>query len=206
MESNCFFFNDVVHSENKAGVGYHLCGPVLSPEQCDDIVDQAVGWHTPILSQDDPRPNESYTNAKIGYVYLNEKSLPYYDILTQHARRWNDEYWHMDVLGVFVCFDLIQYSAPHGGMHWHFDLSTGGTTTANRKVNIITQLSDPDDYEGGDLQLFVPHEKKDFPVVTAPKEKGSALVFPPWIAHRVTPVTKGVRTSVVTYLHGPPIC
>lgn len=206
MESNCYFFNDVVHSVNLAGVGYHFCGQVLSSEQCDEIYnDLTTNWETPMMSDDNPVPNTTYTNAKMGYVFLNERSAPYYELLTDVGRHWNSQYWQMDVTGVFECFDVIEYDAPHGGMHWHIDLSTGGQSTANRKVNILAQLSDPDEYEGGELQLFVPHERKELPFVNAPKEKGSVIVFPPWVPHRVTPVTSGKRKSMVTYLHGPAI-
>jgi PKHD-type hydroxylase len=205
MESNCYFFEDVVHSENAAGVGFQLCGEVLSPDECDHIFDLAKEWSVPLLSGDNPIPNETYTDARMGYVYLEDESVKYYEKLTSVGRHWNDQYWKMDVTGVFECFDVIEYSAPHGGMHWHIDLSTGGASTANRKVNILTQLSDPNDYEGGDLQLFVPHDKLEIPIMNCPREKGSVVVFPPWIPHRVTPVTKGTRKSMVTYLHGPAI-
>ena len=109
------------------------------------------------------------------------------------------------MLGTYECIDVIEYSSPHGGMGWHIDLSTGGGSTANRKLNILLQLSDPDEYEGGELQLFVPHQNKELPIVTLPKEKGNMVVFPPWVPHRVCPVTKGTRRSLVTYLHGPPL-
>ena len=205
MDSNCFFFNDVVHSVNKAGVGYHDCGQVLSPEQCEEIYHLAVEWEPPMISGDNPVPNESYRDAKIGLMYLTDKSFPYYDLLTGIARDWNDVYWQMDVTGVFECIDVIEYGPHNGGMQWHIDLSTGGHSTANRKVNILAQLSDPSDYEGGELQLFSPHENKDVPIVIAPKEQGNVMIFPPWVPHRVTEITKGKRRSLVTYLHGPAI-
>jgi len=61
------------------------------------------------------------------------------------------------------------------------------------------QLSDPDEYEGGDLQ-FMFNQK----IVSAPREKGTIIVFPSFMMHRVTPITKGVRKSIAGWVAGPP--
>ena len=54
-------------------------------------------------------------------------------------------------------------------------------------------------YEGGDLQ-FMLNQK----IVSAPREKGTIIVFPSFMMHRVTPITKGVRKSIVGWVAGPP--
>ncbi|MFT7073376.1 MAG: PKHD-type hydroxylase [Patiriisocius sp.] len=61
------------------------------------------------------------------------------------------------------------------------------------------QLSDPNDYEGGDLRFMINKE-----IVNAPKEKGTIIIFPSFIMHRVTPITKGTRQSIVGWVSGPP--
>jgi PKHD-type hydroxylase len=60
------------------------------------------------------------------------------------------------------------------------------------------QLTDPDEYEGGDLQFMINQR-----VVTAPREKGTIIVFPSFILHRVTEITKGTRESIVAWVSGP---
>ena len=205
MDINCFFFNDVVDATVPSGVGYYDVGKILTSSECDDIFSSAIDFEIPLISGEHPVPNETYTNARIGSLYINDDSLWAYERITSVAREHNNNIWQLDVLGTYECMDIIEYSSPHGGMGWHIDLSTGGNRTANRKVNILLQLSEPDEYEGGELQLFVPHENKDEPIVTLPKEKGNMVVFPPWIPHRVCPVTSGKRRSMVTYLHGPPL-
>ena len=61
------------------------------------------------------------------------------------------------------------------------------------------QLSDADSYEGGDLQFMINNK-----TVTAPREKGTIIIFPSFVMHRVTPVIKGTRESIVGWVSGPP--
>jgi PKHD-type hydroxylase len=60
------------------------------------------------------------------------------------------------------------------------------------------QLSDPSEYEGGDLLLHTGDE----PIVIN-KQKGMLVMFPSYTLHEVTPVTKGERYSLVAWVHGP---
>ena len=69
---------------------------------------------------------------------------------------------------------------------------------AFRKISLSVQLTDPGEYEGGQLQLYT---KKN--VQTLPKTKGSAIFFPSFLLHQVTPVTKGKRMSLVAWVTGP---
>ena len=202
MDANCFFFNDVVDARIPSGIGYFDVGQALTGDECDTIFSYAKNFETPLISGENPVPNETYYNAKIGTVYLHDDTIWVYEKLTSIAREHNNNIWQLDVLGTYEAIDVIEYSAPTGGMGWHIDLSTGGNNTANRKVNILIQLSDPEEYEGGELQAFIPHGV-EMPIVTFPNAKGNMIVFPPWVPHRVLPVTKGVRRSLVTYLHGP---
>ena len=61
------------------------------------------------------------------------------------------------------------------------------------------QLSSPDEYEGGEMQFMINQN-----IITAPKEKGTAIIFPSFALHRVTKVTSGSRKSIVGWIAGPP--
>ena len=67
-----------------------------------------------------------------------------------------------------------------------------------RKLSISIQLSSPSDYEGGDLILY--HEGNE---KVLPKEKGTIIFFSSDLNHEVTPVTKGTRYSLVSWVQGP---
>ncbi len=72
---------------------------------------------------------------------------------------------------------------------WHKDADINN----NRMLSVSVQLSDPDTYEGGDLQI------KDF---LAERARGTILVFNSNLLHRVLPVTSGVRYSLVQWFSG----
>jgi PKHD-type hydroxylase len=103
---------------------------------------------------------------------------------------------------------------------WHTDAMeetySDGTI---RKLSFTLQLSDPDEYEGGHFQWIEPgivfdrlgnkFDNIDLTkaVRTLPfsaKEKGSIIYFPSFVHHQVTPVTRGVRKSLVGWCYGRP--
>lgn len=87
------------------------------------------------------------------------------------------------------------HEEDQGHYTWHMD---GGRKTANRKISLSVQLSNPDDYEGGDIGFFYTN-KEQF----ASRERGAVVTFPSWVMHRVTPVTRGVRYSLIAWIVGP---
>ncbi len=79
---------------------------------------------------------------------------------------------------------------------WHVDI--GRRNSASRKLGFTLQLTDGDAYEGGNLEF---HETNlDLSVL---RQKGTLAIFPAFWLHRVSPVTKGERTVVVGWVHGP---
>ena len=107
----------------------------------------------------------------------------------------NERYW-FDVLGFHQELQLTRYSESDF-FDWHLDFGAGEISA--RKLSMTIQLSDPDEYEGGDLQFMINQK-----VVSAPREKGTIIIFPSFIIHRVTPITKGTRQSIVGWVSGPP--
>ncbi|MEH6763077.1 MAG: 2OG-Fe(II) oxygenase [Aequorivita antarctica] len=107
----------------------------------------------------------------------------------------NERYW-FDLLGFHQELQLTRYSAGDF-FEWHLDFGAGEISA--RKLSMTIQLSDPNDYEGGDLQFMINQN-----IVNAPREKGTVIIFPSFIMHRVTPITKGTRQSIVGWVSGPP--
>ncbi len=68
-----------------------------------------------------------------------------------------------------------------------------------RKLSFSLQLSDPDDYEGGNVQLLDENNKS----YIAPRNRGAIILFDSRTQHRVLKVTKGVRRSIVGWVVGP---
>jgi PKHD-type hydroxylase len=78
----------------------------------------------------------------------------------------------------------------------HMDL---GRPFPNRKLSFSIQLSDNNEYTGGDLRF---HYIKTQPEI-APRTRGKIIFFPTWTVHDVTPVTQGIRHSLVGWVNGP---
>lgn len=91
---------------------------------------------------------------------------------------------------------VMAVTYPTGGFFgWHTDLGDGDEST--RKISITVQLTDPADYEGGELQI-VSHDR---PMPRGPA--GTLIAFPAHLAHRVLPVGRGTREALVAWVHGP---
>lgn len=94
---------------------------------------------------------------------------------------------------------FTEYHASEGGKYdWHHDVDWNNNSGIDRKLSLTVQLSDPSDYDGGDFEFS---EVEQLP--TSAKQQGTVMVFPSYLAHRVTPVTRGVRRSLVAWFSGP---
>ena len=98
----------------------------------------------------------------------------------------------------------VQYSRYEAGQHygWHVDTFLGPDGTA-RKVSIVVQLDAPSEYEGGDLQIRALHSSDAIYTLDIIRPRGSVVVFPGFLTHRVMPVTRGIRRSLVGWFRGP---
>lgn len=108
----------------------------------------------------------------------------------------NKECWNFDLHSIVESIQYTEYNGSQKGHYgWHVDLGPGPTSL--RKVSVTIQLSGPEDYKGGDFEFNV---GKDNP--PSPKDKGTGIIFPSYLLHRVTPVTKGIRKSLVLWVGG----
>lgn len=119
-----------------------------------------------------------------------------YQKLGMIAGQSNFERFGFDLLGFYQALQLAEYG-PGDFFEWHMDFGAG--PISHRKLSLTVQLSDPDSYEGGDLQFMINHKVTD-----APRTRGTVIVFPSFVPHRVTPVTRGVRRSIVGWISGAP--
>lgn len=134
-------------------------------------------------------------NSKIKWINLDENSMWVYEKLMNFASVANNNIWGFDLHSII---DSIQYTEyPEGGGHydWHVDIGPGSIN--HRKISIVVQLSDSSEYEGGELEIWSGGQFKQIP-----KIKGCVVLFPSFLLHRVTPVTKGLRKSVVLWAGG----
>lgn len=94
---------------------------------------------------------------------------------------------------------FTQYSAGDSGHYgWHEDNCWKHGFGDERKMSMVIQLCPPNLYEGGKLELANdPLPPGSF------ENQGDVIFFPSFNRHRVTPVTRGTRFSLVTWFNGP---
>lgn len=119
-----------------------------------------------------------------------------YDRIWQAATELNRHFFCVGIDSVADNIQLARYdSSNHGYYDWHTDFAD---LAPNRKISITVQLSDPDDYDGGDLELLFSGR-----AAPADRTRGMMTAFPSFVLHRVTPVTRGTRWSLVAWVSGP---
>lgn len=143
---------------------------------------------------------EAHSIRKSKVKWLNYNQYPQFDWIYNRLQlaieRANNQFWDFSL---YSMPDPIQYTEyyPSGGHYdWHMDIGPG-SSMANRKISITVQLSHPDEYEGGNLQILRSPTPED-----APRGLGTVVIFPSYMMHRVTQVTSGVRKSLVLWVGG----
>ena len=154
--------------------------------------------------------NES-NNRDIAYVPCVDHSFFVYEILEKCVTEANTALFQFDINYVTDALHYVIYPTPNqpdtlgqvreigGHLDWHMDIGQGGVN--RRKLATTVQLSAPDEYEGGDFQVWYGGSDG---FITLPREKGDVLIFPTFYLHRVTPITKGERRALVYWTGGEP--
>lgn len=107
----------------------------------------------------------------------------------------NAEYFRFDLTGFGEALQLTNYDQAENGMYgWHLDYGGG----PSRKLSMTVQLTDPSEYEGGNLQIMTSGQP-----MNVRKQRGLIAIFPSYVLHQVTPVTQGSRQSLVAWISGP---
>lgn len=115
----------------------------------------------------------------------------------------NYDYFMYEIDG-FENFQYTIYKAKNK-QHYDWHIDAGNVYSKyDRKISATIVLTDPDDYEGGEFQCVL-HGRVDEPMTIKPK-RGDAVFFASWMPHRVTPVTKGTRKSLVCWVMGERLC
>ena len=144
----------------------------------------------------DEKYKDELRKSSVMFIEKTPENDWIYRKLAELAIMTNNQRYLFDILGFQQELQLTRYSEGDF-FDWHLDFGPGGIST--RKLSVTVQLSDPNDYEGGDLEFMINQN-----IVKAPRKKGTVIIFPSFILHRVTPITKGTRQSIVGWVAGPP--
>ncbi len=142
--------------------------------------------------------NPSFRTSEICWLPNEPPHLWVYRRLGELTNIANKATWNFSLTGMTERVQITEYNADNSGhFDWHIDL--GANTLSKRKISMSVLLSDPASYDGGDLEFFT-GKKNNF----TGREQGTAILFPSYLPHRVTPVTRGVRRSLIMWVSGPP--
>ena len=174
--------------------------PLFTPEQCQMIIDAGrrqppqkaqVGMGKPGAGTD---TNKRVTT--ISWLPFDEMKEMYNDI-NKFIQRANLNHFGFEDIQITEQAQFTEY--PEGGFYdWHMDCDVAmAHEPPVRKISMTLLLSPENQFEGGDLELMSPGKSTKL-------KQGHAVIFASFINHRVAPVTRGVRQSLVMWFGGKP--
>ncbi len=167
---------------------------LFSPEECARIL--AFESKLQLEAGRMVRPGLSTRRCLYAWMDHAADNAWVYERIAQSVHSANQNYRY-DLFGMMDPLQFTRYDSENADeIGWHLDCGEGPNTT--RKLSVSIQLSDPDDYEGGDLEFHT------MPPLAFSRLQGAAILFPAFLSHRVTPITQGSRYSLVAFINGPP--
>lgn len=163
------------------------------PEWLDSSQAQVGG------SNGDGRVEESIRKTNISWMRPSEQTKDIWATFANVFAHVNSKFFQFDLSGFYEPAQLGAYVASNNGHYvWHTDAGIE-SIYAPRKLSMALMLSDTNDFEGGNLGIKATNDDP----VWLEQKRGRAWFFPAYTLHCVTPVTSGVRRSLVLWSGGP---
>jgi PKHD-type hydroxylase len=172
----------------------------LGPAECDHIVERALLYpeqSATVGFGETVRANEGYRSSVIRWLDVHgERAIV--DRLMHYVQSSNRTNFGVDIAAPYELQFTEYHGVAAGKYDWHQDVWLDSPRAYDRKLSLVLQLSDPADYEGGAFEFFGLQQPGETFV-----GRGSLLIFPSFLQHRVLPVTSGLRRSLVSWVEGP---
>ena len=178
------------------GYKYYCIDEAVSEKDCDEFVDKykECEFDTGLVGEKIEK-NENLRKSKLIWIETNNLIVR---VLWSYVLEINQNFQDFQFsLKGYGNAQLAKYEK--GDFYdWHKDIR-GDNSGSERKLSVTLQLSKPDDYKGCEFQLFNGAEElEELPI----KNQGSIIVFRSDEWHRATPITEGVRYSLVLWASG----
>jgi PKHD-type hydroxylase len=138
--------------------------------------------------------SKDYRKSNVTWLSPNQELEWVYRKLTDIIEDLNSKYFKFNIYGFNERLQFTHYKSPEGKYKKHVDRIYNFLI---RKLSVSVQLSDPKNYQGGELILYQNEEG-----VVMHKEQGDLILFPSFVMHEVKKVTKGERFSLVGWVTG----
>jgi PKHD-type hydroxylase len=171
----------------------------FSEQEIDKILSLPIWLESKDANISDNITNPNIRSTKVSWLPVDTSTAWIYNRISTVISEVNNRYFRFDITGLYENIQLGIYDEKNKGHYdWHID-SGMKNNTVSRKLSFAMLLSSPSEFEGGNLQIKA---ETDIPI-TVEQKKGRAWIFPAYTLHKVTPVTKGVRRSLVVWAGGP---
>ena len=176
--------------------------PLFSPKQCQMIIEagRSEPKHNASVGQGSKEGGIVDTKTRTSHIsWIPFKKMPdMYKDIEKTMNKTNGNHFGFDGMQITEMAQYTEY--PSGGFYdWHMDSDVNFVHEPTvRKISMTCLLSHESECEGGELEI----EKEENKVKLV---QGQAIFFASFIRHRVAPVTKGVRKSLVMWFGGPPL-
>ena len=173
--------------------------PMFTPEQCKMIIDaghQCAPEEAKVGGEKEGKYDTKKRVTTISWIPFKEMSHMYQD-LNKFIQKANENHFGFGDIQVTENAQFTEY--PEGGFYdWHMDCDVNMSHEPPvRKISMTLLLNDPSEFEGGDLELMAPGKFAEL-------KQGHAIIFASFLNHRVNPVKRGVRQSLVVWFGGKP--
>ena len=174
--------------------------PLFTPDQCRQIIECGRKQKPETAQIGMDRPEGGVDTKKrlttIGWIPFDEMK-PMYDQVNSFIQKCNRNHFGFEDVHVTEQAQFTEY--PEGGFYdWHTDSDVNMQHEPPvRKISMTLLLSPENQFEGGDLELMAKGKR-------ASLKQGHAIIFASFLQHRVAPVTRGVRQSLVMWFGGTP--
>ena len=144
--------------------------------------------------------NTGIRTTEVAWVFRNAQTEDLYLRMEAIVLRLNADLFHFALTGLTTMQYAVYRQEQAGYFDWHNDYGRYRDDPGQepRKITLSLQLSEAASYDGCDLEVRAGH-----PVDTAPRERGALMAFRANALHRVTPITRGLRKSLVIWAAGP---
>lgn len=167
---------------------------VFTKEECNQIIKLGESL-LPDTATTFGGTNLKVRDSKVSWIFPSTQSEMTFRKLTDVVNNVNSRFFGFDLEGFGEGLQFTKYEAPAGKYNLHIDKTFKASV---RKLSLVLQLSDPSEYEGGDLVLKFSDDD-----LKVKKQQGYITVFPSYVLHGVEPITKGTRYSLVAWITGP---
>jgi len=179
----------------------------VSYSDCDALTSLALKLpqHQPTIGFNSGTADNDMRRSVLRWVdvNVNPEFTHIHDLMWKTMTRVNYDYFSFNVTKL-PPMQFTEYDASYRGEYkMHQDVFWVNPGETHRKISLILQLTDPDEYEGGDLIFNYTNLAPSDGDLQAMKKKGTVIAFPSFMFHQLTPVTKGTRRSLVAWFEGP---